>query len=414
MLGVIRNVKAALTKPYLTTSGLLTRCLLGGRTAKRDFSRIVIVAALGRNFGIGSGARLQWAALRRLGINAHLLDATPALRNPLFRVQHEPGSVYIFHADGPDTASLIRSVLPHVAHAYRIGYWAWELPDPPHNWAASEHYIDEIWTPSRFSRDSLMQLFNCRVEVVPHTIPRFPMRNRNTDRPFTVLTMADSRSSLSRKNPEGALRAFRTAFGTSSAARLIVKLSGRPQDVRALEVSLGDLIDCGNVEILHAHLDNGALAALYDRTDVLLSLHRAEGFGLTMAEAMAHGVPVVGTGWSGNLDFMSEADSCLVPYHLIPVDDAASIYAGSTWADPDVDAAANALNRLFLDKGYYAQIAAAGHRRASRAEPHFPFIPVELKDEADAFLKRPAIAMSTTSSPSYLPDIYSKSTFSPR
>lgn len=373
--GLGNDLKRAVTRPYLAASQVLTNALLRGRSGPRDFSRVVIVAALGRNNGIGSGARLQWAALRQLGIEADLLDAAPAMRNPLFRVPHRPGSAYVFHADGPNTASLIRSVLPHAARAWRIGYWAWELPDPPPSWAGCERCVAEIWTPSTFSRDSLARLVRRPIAIVPHFVAARPAHRRRPGRPFTVLTMADSRSSLSRKNPEGALRAFCAAFGSSAAARLVIKLGGRPEEVAALEASLGDLLGGGNVEILRAHLDDQALHALYDRADVLLSLHRAEGFGLTLAEAMAHGLPVVATGWSGNLDFMSDADSCPVPYRLVPVEDAAAIYGGSTWAEPDLDAAARALRRLCDDAAYYNRIAAAAHRRTRLARWHFPLAP---------------------------------------
>lgn len=378
------RLKQMLTRPYLAGSALLTQCLLRGRAGERDFSRVVVVGPLGRNNGIGSGARLQWAALRKLGVDAQLLDAAPALRDPLLRVPHRPGSAYIFHGDGLSTASLIRCVLPHAAAAYRIGYWAWELPDPPLDWAGCERNVAEIWTPSIFSRDSLARLVRRPIEIVPHAVPIKPAHRRRGDRPFTVLAMADSRSSLSRKNPEGALRAFRAAFDTSAAARLIMKLSGRAEEVDALKQSLGSLLCADNVEVVRTHLDEAALEALYDRADVLLSLHRAEGFGLTLAEAMAHGIPVVGTAWSGNLDFMSEADSCLVPCRLVPVSDASAIYGGSTWAEPDIDAAAQILRRLLLDGAYYDRIAAAAHRRTGEAVASFPFTPAARQDQAGA------------------------------
>ena len=373
IMRVRRNLKRLGTKPYLALSQRLTDTLLRGRIGPRDFTRVVIVAALGRNNGIGTGARLQYAALRRLDVDAELLDAAPAMRNPLFRVPHRPGSAYIFHADGPNTASLVRSVLPHAATAWRVGYWAWELPDPPRAWAGCERSVGEIWTPSTFSRDSLTQLFQLPIAVVPHVVGLQAQRRRRPDGPFTVLTMADSRSSLSRKNPEGALRAFRAAFGMAPTVRLVLKLSGRPDEIDALEASLGHLLGGGNIEIERGRLDEPALDALYRRTDVLLSLHRAEGFGLPLAEAMAHGVPVIATGWSGNLDFMGDGDSYPVPCRLTPVSDAAAIYGDSFWAEPDIDAAAKALRRLFKDAAYYASIAAAAHTRASIAQPHFPF-----------------------------------------
>jgi glycosyltransferase involved in cell wall biosynthesis len=368
------GLKRCLTLGYLAGTEAVTHRFLRGRSGERDFGRVVIVAALGRNNGIAAGARLQWNALSQMGVDTELLDATPALRNPLFRIPHRPGSVYVFHAGGPQTASLISSVLPHAAKAYRIAYWAWELPDPPSDWAGCDRNVAEIWTPSQFSRASLTRLSSHPIHVVPHHIPVRAARRRCSDAPFTVLAMADSRSSLSRKNPAGALQAFRAAFGTSSAARLILKLSGRDEDLQALEASLGDRLTAGNVDIVRGHLDSKELAMLYRSADVLLSLHRAEGFGLPMAEAMAHGVPVVATGWSGNLTFMSSADSYLVPYTLVPVEDESAIYSASFWADPDLDEAANALRRLAEQPKYYARLAAAAHRRASETGPCFPFV----------------------------------------
>src|ERR1700722_10574902 len=237
MSGLRTTVRRSLTAAYLAGSTALVHLMLADRSSQRDFRRVIVVTALGRNNGITSGARLQWDALRESGVEAELLDATAALRNPLFRIPHRPGSAYIFHSDGPQTANLISSVLPHAAHAYRIGYWAWELPDPPLGWSRSLRNIDEIWTPSTFSQASLSQLGGRRVEVVPHYVAAGPARQRRSNAPFTVLAMADSRSSWSHKNPEGALRAFRAAFGTSRAARLILKLSGRSKELHALETS---------------------------------------------------------------------------------------------------------------------------------------------------------------------------------
>jgi glycosyltransferase involved in cell wall biosynthesis len=374
MLALRGGLKQSLTKKYLAGSCELTYRMLRGRSGQRDFSRVVVVAALSRNNGITQGARLQARALRELGIETDLLDATPALRNPLFRIPHTPGSAYVFHSGGPQTASLIGSVLPHVAEAYRIAYWAWELPDPPEGWTNCDRNVAEIWTPSTFAKRSLEGIMERPIRVVPHHIPSSPARERRAGEPFRVLTMADSRSSLSRKNPEGAVKAFRQAFGTSLSARLTLKLSGREDEIKAFEDSLGDMLRSQNIDVIRGHLNDAALTALYRNADVLLSLHRAEGFGLPMLEAMAHGVPVVGTGWSGNLEFMDSANSLLVPYTLVPVQDPAAIYSGSTWAEPDLDAAAQGLRRLAESPALYQHLAAAAHRSVIETGLGFPFV----------------------------------------
>jgi glycosyltransferase involved in cell wall biosynthesis len=382
MLALPGGLRRSLIDKYLAGSAALTNRMLRGRSGGRDFSRVVVVAALGRQNGVTSGAKLQWEALRQLGIDAELLDATRALRNSLFRVTHRPGSAYIFHSGGPQTASLIASVLPHAACAYRVAYWAWELPDPPQDWAGCDRNVAEIWTPSGFSKASLGRLVSRPVLVAPHHIASRTARSRRSDGPFTVLAMADSRSSLSRKNPEGAAKAFRLAFGTSRSARLVVKLSGRDDEVGAVGRSLGELLQGCNAQIMKARLDDAGMIELYRGTDVLLSLHRAEGFGLPMREAMAHGIPVVATGWSGNCEFMDASNSRLVPYTIVPVRDQSAIYDGSCWAEPDVEAAAEALRRLAADRGHYARLAAAAHASVAAASPRFPFDVAEVRRPA--------------------------------
>jgi len=372
MLDAVGNLKRWLTHTYLAGSAEATRRALHGRSGTRSFDNVVVVAALARRNGITRGARLQADALRAAGYDTQLLDATPALRNPLFRAHHRPGTVYIIHNDGLQTANLISSVLPYVADSYRIAYWAWELPDPPFDWTGCDRVINEIWTPSTFSRDSLALLTRRPIHVVPHYIAAKPARRGAPGDPFTVLAMADTRSSLARKNPTGAVEAFRRAFGTSSSARLLLKLSGRDADLAAFEAASGETLRGGNIEIIKGHVDEAGLEALYRRSDVLLSLHRAEGFGLPMLEAMSHGVPAIATGWSGNVDFMNAQNSFLVPYRLVPVVDPAGIYRNSTWAEPDLDAAACMLRSLAENTGLRARLAAAAHRAVTDAIPRFP------------------------------------------
>jgi hypothetical protein len=125
-----------------------------GRSGARDFSRVIVVSELGRNNGMTSGARLHWAALRKLGVEAGLLDAALALRKHPFGDQHVPASAYIFHADGPQTAALIRSVFLPNATLAGLPDRPRELPDPPLDWSDCDRDVAEVWTPSAFARDS--------------------------------------------------------------------------------------------------------------------------------------------------------------------------------------------------------------------------------------------------------------------
>lgn len=368
-------LKRYLHETYLAGCSALTRSMLAGRSGPRRFDRVAIVAAFGRRNGITQGALLQCQALRRAGIATEMIDATPVLRNPFHRVAHDAASLYIFHSGGPQTASLIGAVLPEARSAWRIGYWAWELPDPPPDWIGCDGNLNEIWTPSRFSRDSLMRAMRRPVAVVPHILPPMARRRPVPGAPFTVLAMADSRSSLSRKNPEAAVRAFQAAFGTDPAVRLVLKINAGDADLAALNARLGGTLDAPNVEIIRSYMSEVEISALFNRADVLLSLHRAEGFGLPMLEALARGIPTVATGWSGNMDFTTSENSLLVPYAVVPVADSGGVYHGSHWAEPDCAAAAEALRRLAADRSLYTQLSGAAWRDWGDQRPVFPLAP---------------------------------------
>ncbi|WP_137127538.1 glycosyltransferase family 4 protein [Roseomonas sp. HF4] len=361
--------KPALAQVYSRACAQYVRLSVGSAEAERSFGRVAIVAALGRNNGIANGARLQHAMLRRMGVDAELIDAGAVLRNPLFRSRHTPASAYVVHCGGPQTAQLLTAMMPAAARAWRIGYWAWELPDPPRDWHGFDSLLHEVWTPSRFSQRSLRRLTDLPMEVVPHVVPVARRRTRDGACPFTVLCFGDSRSSFARKNPMGAIAAFRAAFGDSPGARLVVKLNGGAEDGCELARAAAG---CANVTILRDFLDADALARLHASADVLLSLHRAEGFGLPMIEAMGHGVPVIATAWSGNLDFMDGTNAVLVPARLVPVVDDAGIYRDSVWAEPDLDVAAAALRGLAQDPERWSRLSVAAHAAASALARQVP------------------------------------------
>lgn len=350
------------------------RAALGEAKPPRSFDRVCVVAALGKKNGIAKGAILQYESLKRIGIQAQLLDVTAALRNPIKRIPHKPATAYIFHSGGPQISTLLTSVLPQARNAYRIAYWAWELPVPPLDWPDPAGIVSEVWTCSSYARSSLEKgIRQVPVFVVPHAVPiPRPSAVRRSDR-FQVLVLADSRSSLDRKNPGAAIAAFSAAFRHVDSARLIVKFNGKPSE---LEPWLGSPEDRRKIQIVDRFLDDKELEELFQASHVFLSLHRAEGFGLPMLEAMAAGTPVVASRWSGNLDFMNDQNSVLIDCAQTPLgrDKVYAAYGAASWAEPDVAQAAEALKRLSLNPEACHQYSQNGWKTAQAllASWHLP------------------------------------------
>jgi glycosyltransferase involved in cell wall biosynthesis len=338
----------------------------------------IVAGTLRTASGLGQSARLCRDALAAAGVPVASLDLTGPLRQPSdlpappARQEPPPGlGTLILHVNAPLTGLALAALgRRRVVGRRVVGYWAWELPDVPEEWRLGVPLVHEIWVPSRFTAAALRRIAGDRpVHVVPHPVALGPVPRPAPPAggPFTVLTIFDAGSSLARKNPEGAVTAFRRAFGEAPEARLVVKasrLDTLPPDQAG---RLRGLCAAPNIVLIEEVLDPAGLDALYGQADVLLSLHRSEGFGLTMAEAMRRGVPVVATGWSGNADFLTPEVGVPVPWRLVPAVDPQRTYdfPEMSWAEPDLDAAAAALRRLREDPAGRARLGDAARALAA-------------------------------------------------
>jgi glycosyltransferase involved in cell wall biosynthesis len=247
---------------------------------------------------------------------------------------------------------------------FNIGYWAWEVPEFPEEWTPSFGYVDEVWTPSTFTRDAVAARSPVPVTVVPHSIDAGFGDEHTVDRAkfdlrpdtFVFLFFFDFDSYLDRKNPLGLIKAYKKAFGSRKDVELIIKsIHGAGH---ADELSLVQMACIGsNIRVMDCNLTREDKHELMRAADCYVSLHRSEGFGLTLAEAMTCGKPVIATGYSGNLDFMSDEDSFLVPYRLTTIERASGPYkVGFHWADPDLDYAADAMRQVERQRESAARI----------------------------------------------------------
>ena len=336
--------------------------------------------------GIAASARLAARAFEALGVPVERMDATgAALSWAPAGPAPTPASAWIFHLNAPEMLAALGQMGPRRLIGPRYGYWAWELPRAPKRWLADAAMADEVWVPSRYVADSLAGA-RAPVRVVPH--PLFledyagvaPAPRRAS---FQAVALFDFNSSAARKNPQGAIAAFAQAFGDDAGARLVLKTQNgarHPEALTALRQAAP-----ANVEIIDETWPYAEVKALIAGSDVLLSLHRAEGFGLTPAEALALGTPVIATGWSGVTDFLDGSVAVLVPSGRTAVEDPQGIYRGQAWAEPDIAFAAQALRELRANPERRQALAAAGRRRvAERLSPQawFTTLPDQVKSAA--------------------------------
>lgn len=338
-----------------------------------------VVGFLTAELGIGESARCMVRAADAAAVPTALVALKLNCKNPLgdttfaARLQEDnPHGVNVFHIDPP----VARDIDHHHGAAfcrdrYNVGYFAWELPEFPDSWTASFDYFDEVWCPSDFVRESMALKAPFPVLTMPHAIGfERPAADKAALRArlglpqgrFLFLCLFDLNSYSERKNPRGALEAFRRS-GLAGAASLVVKVhnaQGNPQDFAALKELVADLP--GTVLISHT-LPRAEVYALEAACDCFVSLHRSEGFGFAIAESMYLGRPVIATHWSAPAEYLNAENGYPVRYTLASLAENHGPYTrGSTWAQPDVAHAAELMRRVVSDPGEAAVIAEAGRR----------------------------------------------------
>lgn len=258
----------------------------------------------------------------------------------------------------------------YVTSRYNIGVWYWELPELPGEWQPAFGLVDEIWAATQFIFDGVSARAPVPVVKIPPCIsPVYDKHLKRSDYnlpagPFLFLCAYDVLSIHARKNPIGAVDAFKMAFPKNdSSVGLVIKVNNAAENPREMRQLYSYIKGYSNCYVIEDIFDKPRFNSLLNIVDAYASLHRSEGFGLIPAEAMSFGKPVIMTRWSGNLDFMTSENSCGVDYKLIPVSRQSGPYKpGQFWADPDVDHAAFFMQKLVNDKQYYVEISKQAKR----------------------------------------------------
>jgi glycosyltransferase involved in cell wall biosynthesis len=326
------------------------------------------------DLGVGESVRCMARAADAAGLHASLVNLKLHCINPQTdesfagRLQEtNPHPVNVFHLDAPVSRDIDHHHGPGFRKGkYNIAYWAWELPEFPEAWVHHANYFDEIWTPSRFTTEAIGPKVPVPVLTMPHAISfarphgNFRRKYGLPEDKFLFLFLYDLNSYSERKNPAAVIEAFRRSSLAGRGAALVIKVHNVPANPTDFQLLREAVAGLPGTTLITQTLARSEVYELESACDCFVSLHRSEGFGLAVAEAMFLGKPVISTNWSGTTDFVRTDNACPVRATTITLDRNYGPYAkGQLWAAPDIDHAAWWMQQLQDDPALVAKIGAA-------------------------------------------------------
>lgn len=329
--------------------------------------RIEIVGFFESISGIGESARLCAQQLAADGFKINCTSVERFFRKPQESEWHWQNTIEqtdincrIYHLNPPMLPPVILQMgLDQFKRTYNIGYWAWELESIPAEWIKATAYMNAIMTPSAFTTNTIQGYTCAPVLTVTHPVaPETPAPDIRTrlnipEDAFMVANIFSFGSAMERKNPMGLIAAFKLAFSKNDNAYLVLKAnSGENTDEKKMLKEA--VADFPHIILLDSRWSKADILGLIASANIYASLHRSEGFGLTIAEAMLLNTPALVTAWSGNMDFCTEENSFLVDYQTIKVDSRHpefQEFTDATWADANIQTAAEFLIAAYKDKG---------------------------------------------------------------
>lgn len=356
---------------------------------------VQVIGPFRKASGLGEAARATARSLAAAGLTPHCVDFdmdNPAPEGfdpevelaPLARAQ-----INLLHLNAESLPLALASLPDVFSDAHNIAYMFWELDSPATCHHLAFTLLDEIWVASEHGLlacgapdgppASVMGLPAPDLQPGGREDARAALATRIGAAPgdFILLAVFDSFSFVQRKNPLGTIAAFHAAFPEDPHARLVLKTHNRRRVGDPAQVAVWDQVDDliardKRIVLLDETLLRDEVMNLLRGADVFLSLHRAEGWGFGMIEAMALGVPVLASGRSGNLAFCSDETAWLVPTSSVEVDPRDYIFVaqGQTWGEPDIAAAANLMRKLRADPDEAARRASCALRRLEEDFTH--------------------------------------------
>lgn len=329
-------------------------------------------------FGIAEATRLNCKAIQTVGVPISLINYnvnTNHNNNDLTFTEfsdHAPYPINLIQISPSETPNFF-DYFDHsfFKDKYNILYMAWESETIPEDYVMNMNLFDEIWTPSTYCKSCIEKYVGLPVRVIPHPI-NIDLKETDDEEAlnfyskdlFNFLFIFDYNSSVDRKNVINLIKVFRETFDKDeNNAFLTIKTSRSQKFPSEKEQILQAIGDSKKIKIVEKIFDKNALNYVISNCDSYISLHRSEGFGLTMAEAMYFSKPVIATGYSGNLEFMNEENSFLVSAEVIASDSNVINYAANTvWSEPSLQEATTFLKTVYEGKEPVQEKAAKGHQ----------------------------------------------------
>jgi len=346
---------------------------------------VQVIGSLSKSSGLGQAARLSAEILSHTPFSTNAVDFTlddPANPNPGGLANDGElarSRINLIHINGDALPSVFAYAPDVVTGAWNIGYFSWELDSPPVCDRLAFPLLDEIWVASDYNLAVYSGASGLPVTKVGMCVATLPVPGRRVSRralekrfgldghEFVFLAAFDSFSFIQRKNPLGALDAFQQAFPDDPDVRFLIKSQNRSRVTDPAQLAVWSRVDARaladpRIVLVDETLPYDTFLQLKQGSDCYVSLHRSEGWGFGMIEAMNLKVPVICTGYSGNMDFCSDGTAWLVDYRLVPVAPGDYIYARDhhRWAEPDIGHAAQQMQAVRADP-------AARRRRAAAA-----------------------------------------------
>lgn len=334
------------------------------RTACED--GINLIGNIKADTGLGQSCRLVASELEQCGLpyTIYQYDQLGLMSNTNkqfdSKIRRElPYNINIIHINPHELGLAFQQLGQSVwDKRYNIGFWLWELEEFPDEWVPCFQCLDEIWTPSEFISQAVRKKTNLPVVTVPYHVEVSITKEYGRsdfhlpEDEFLFLMMYDRTSMTERKNPEAVIAAYKRAFGDRDQTGLVIKVNNCTEE--ELQLLKKEMKDYPNVYYITEVLDRNQVNSLIQCVDVVVSLHRAEGFGLVLAEAMLLGTPTIATNWSSNTEFMTAETSCLVNYKLVELTENVGLFKkGNYWAEPDVEHAVLYMRKLYEEPEYH-------------------------------------------------------------